>query len=177
MKPQVKSPRILCRNFYSGNHFIQTLLNPLVRISLSSYNAPVYEAYLPTLTQKATQKTRLSSPFKNGGWPAGPSKKEKERPETSRPGLIEGRHLSLRASPSKRSGDRRILISRRLVPLATQRNWWRRRIREVFRKNESFFVPNVALRIKLHSCGQTRPKFSELEKEIVGLLRSSQLIK
>ena len=169
----MKSEYILCRNFCSGNDFITT---PLINgLSESPHRLIMrdHETNLPTFTQEAPQETRLPPPIENGRRKTGSPKKKKERPKTSGSSLIEGPHLLLWVLPSNRPGDRRILITRRLIPFATERNGWRRRIREILRNKDPLIVPGVALRIKVHSRGKTRPRFAELEKELLGLLQRS----
>lgn len=66
----------------------------------------------------------------------------------------------------------RIAVSKRVVRLATQRNRWRRRIREVLRKFRPEIQPGHRLVWKLHSAPRAlRP--TELEEEIQGLLKQA----
>ncbi|GEM_PF-7030950 len=62
------------------------------------------------------------------------------------------------------------------MPLATQRNRWRRRVKEILRKRGGKILPGYEAALKVNKAAPAL-KFSELEKQIVELLDSSGVMK
>ena len=70
----------------------------------------------------------------------------------------------------------RIMVPKKLVRLATDRNRWRRRLKEILRRKAERIFPGYQASLKL--CSAER-RFSpiELEQEIIRLLQASGLWK
>ena len=138
-----------------------------------------YEAYVSTLEKKASPKTRVSSPLKDGRRPASVTTKEKEGPPPPRSRLKsswKGPHLILWSRPTERGRDWRIIVNRSLVRHAPQRNRWRRRIREILRKHEASMKPGRSVHFKVDRLEAEELGFQTLEKEIRTLLEESGVL-
>ena len=70
----------------------------------------------------------------------------------------------------------RIVITRKLIRHATERNRWRRRIREVLRGERNRIQAGCCATLRLHHAG-AEPPYAELALEIVELLRRADLLK
>ena len=68
----------------------------------------------------------------------------------------------------------RIMIPKKLVRLSTDRNRWRRRLKEILRQKADKISPGYQASLKLCSA-EKRFKPVELEKEIIRLLQVSGL--
>ena len=91
---------------------------------------------------------------------------------------LKEKHLALwksKQDPGTQPTLWKIAVSRRMVRLATQRNRWRRRIREVLRRQRSSIFPGYQATLKVHSV-KPPTKFAVLEKEITNLLEKSGLL-
>jgi len=69
-----------------------------------------------------------------------------------------------------------IKIPKRVIPLATRRNFWKRRIREALRHQRVAIHPFYQLTLNVHN-GSDPPTFKELEGEISQLLAESGVVK
>jgi ribonuclease P protein component len=65
-----------------------------------------------------------------------------------------------------------IAVSRKTDPKAVGRNLWKRRIREIFQKNQGWLYPEVACLIKVRS-GEKKPSFSAMEEDLVKLFKKT----
>lgn len=86
-------------------------------------------------------------------------------------------HFSLSFQRSRGPGETtqwRILLTRKLIRHATERNRWRRRIREAIRRNQGRISPGHLGILRLRAAG-AEPSFSALEEEIDTLLKKSGL--
>ena len=155
-------------------------------ISDKPYNCPqFYEEDLPTFQEKKKTKTRISPPVAYGGRPEGHGPAAEKGPKKAPPCLTpstppmkpqKGEILTLFSSESGPGQDAewRIAVSRKIVRLATGRNRWRRRIREILRKLRQEIQPRHRLVWKLHRATPALGP-AELEREIQGLLRRAGL--
>ena len=68
-----------------------------------------------------------------------------------------------------------IVVSRKTSPKATERNRWKRLIREAFRQRRRVIKKDTLVLIPAKR-GRECPSYSELEKEIDALLEKAQLL-
>lgn len=66
-------------------------------------------------------------------------------------------------------------MGRKVMRLATQRNRWKRRIREVLRRRRETIRPGYQVTLKVHSI-EGPLAYAELEREILELLQRSKLL-
>ena len=90
---------------------------------------------------------------------------------------VKGKYLSLRLwLCDEESGEQKpklaTTVSRQTSKLATQRNLWRRRIREVFRNQQHGIKPNAWIWIRVTS-EEKAPAYSVIEEEIIGLIKKT----
>lgn len=118
-----------------------------------------------------------------------PQKKRKLKPPVSlkrkadfaklfKRGVIQSKRFQAWVYKSDKSADVRlsVIVSRKVSNRAVDRNKWKRRIREILRKEQPVFKCGVHLVVKVRA-GQARPASTkELKQEIFKLLRSSEVI-
>ena len=141
------------------------------------YNSGFYEANLSALAEKAPPPARISSPFENSGREKAPQTAAKKGPEATHPGLIhKGKHFSLGRIHIRTERKRpwRIQISRKIVRLATERNRWRRRIREVLRLKRASPGQGSLGVVKLLAAGKIRA--AEFNQELTELLEQGRFL-
>ncbi|HTL47972.1 MAG TPA: ribonuclease P protein component [Verrucomicrobiae bacterium] len=68
-----------------------------------------------------------------------------------------------------------IVVGRKAEPLATRRNVWKRRLREIFRNNNGEIKPGYSLVLMVLKC-EKMPASREIEADFLGLLTKSGLI-
>ena len=157
-----------------------------MRFSDKPYNCPqFYETDLSAFQEKKKTETRIPPPVADCGRPEGPGPAEKKGPEKAPSCLIpsapqaksqKGEALTLLSSEAGPGlpADWRIAVSKRIVRLATDRNRWRRRIRETLRRLRPEIRPGHHLVWRLHSAARGLGS-AELEGEMQGLLRRAGL--
>ncbi|MBI4116063.1 MAG: ribonuclease P protein component [Candidatus Omnitrophica bacterium] len=84
--------------------------------------------------------------------------------------------LYLSESQADLPAQHRIAIAKKLLRKATERNRWKRRIREVLRSKKSQIRPGFQITIKLREVNEETPTFKEIKEEIVGLLDKAELL-
>lgn len=144
---------------------------------LSRYNCAPYEADLSTLQTKTSQATRFSPSLRDLRRKKGAWEEEKERPQTARSGLIQTPHLTLHIAALETKEQLtvwRIGVSAKLVPLATERNRWKRRIREVLEKQQDLIRPGFLASFHVRD-SKGIVNYAVLEREILELLRRTGL--
>jgi len=65
-----------------------------------------------------------------------------------------------------------IAVSRQAEPTAVGRNFWKRRIREIFREQQMKLCPEVVCLVKVRRT-QAKPSFSAAEKDLIGLFKKT----
>ncbi len=93
-------------------------------------------------------------------------------------GPWKGTHLDLwktELEPLIRKPKWKVAISRKLVRLATERNRWKRRIREILRQQEGLMQQRCTVVLRVHHVTGLI-KYTELEREILELLHKSGLL-
>lgn len=92
--------------------------------------------------------------------------------------FIRGKLLNLWILREKRKKRPRIgiVVTRRTAPLATQRNFWKRRIREIFRRNQHCLKAGVSILVKAKG-RQKAPSYHEIREEFEKRLRQAQVLK
>lgn len=146
------------------------------------------ETDLSTFEEKTSPEARVSSPIQDSRRQEASRPEKEERAEAAYPRLTpprpseqnyyKGARLALwksGADSDKRLTDWRIAVSRKVVKLATQRNRWRRRIREILRKRRGLVRSGFQLTFKVHSATEW-VKYAELEQEISKLLEKAGLL-
>lgn len=68
----------------------------------------------------------------------------------------------------------RIVVSRKVARLATERNRWKRRLREVLREYKDAIRPGYWARLKVLR-GGVAVSYSELKREVIELIKESGL--
>ncbi len=100
----------------------------------------------------------------------------RKRPEflrTQRQGMRRaGRHFIVYGRPNGRAWSRLGVTASRKVGKATVRNWWKRRVREVFRCNKAVVPAGFDFVVIVKASG-ARDEFDVLRVELVGLLESA----
>jgi len=89
-----------------------------------------------------------------------------------------GKHFSLWLAEQETPGEPTewmIVVNRKTVRLATERNRWKRRVREVLREQEGSIRPGYRVRLKLHTKG-AKAGYPELQREILELIKRSGLL-
>lgn len=67
-----------------------------------------------------------------------------------------------------------IRITRKAEPLATKRNLWKRRIREIFRKNQAQMKPGFQVLVQARKQASV-PSYEVLENELMRLLNKADV--
>lgn len=142
-------------------------------MALKTYNPPIREKDLSALKKKTRETTWFSSSLKDRGREKSAWAKKKKGAQKNRSRLIQvkGPHFTLRlVEPQKRrrAYSWTIGIPRRIIPLATRRNRWKRRIKEALRRCE-LKTSSYQIGVSLHN-GSGSPSFAEIKKEITELL-------
>lgn len=91
--------------------------------------------------------------------------------------VVKGKHFSLRLwLNDQAAGSQKpkiaISISRQISKLATQRNLWRRRVREAFRNKQQEIKPNAWIWIRATFEGKA-PAYQEIEEEVLSLIKKA----
>lgn len=97
----------------------------------------------------------------------------RKRPEflrTQRQGTRRAaRHFIVYARPNKRAWSRLGVTASRKVGKANVRNWWKRRVRDVFRCNKTVVPAGFDFVVIVKASG-ARDEFGELREELIGLM-------
>ena len=150
----------------------------LVMISRPPYNFGQNETDLSAFQEKTPQETWVPPPFSYCRRQEAPCPEKEKRSEATRPGLISSQHLTLfksKQDAGKAETKWRIAIPRKVVRLATQRNRWKRRVREILRRQQETVHPGYLGVIKIHSITNVLT-YAKLEKEMLELFQKSGLI-
>jgi ribonuclease P protein component len=83
-----------------------------------------------------------------------------------------GKQDSREQAESKKKPAIGIVVNRKTEPTATGRNLWKRRVREIFREHQARLYPETLFLVKVRRT-QTRPPFSVVEKDLVGLFKKT----
>lgn len=98
----------------------------------------------------------------------------RKRPEflrTQRKGTRRAnKHFIVYGRPNRRAWSRLGVTASKKVGKATVRNWWKRRVREIFRRNKTEIPSGYDFVVIVKASGQ-RDEFDELRAELVGLMK------
>ena len=83
-----------------------------------------------------------------------------------------GEHFIVYAHPNERGWTRLGVTASKRVGKANVRNWWKRRIREIFRRNKQQFAAGYDL-VVIVDADAERADYEELEDELVELLSAA----
>ncbi len=95
--------------------------------------------------------------------------------------LLKGRRINLWVYRDTQNGERKelprlgVIVSRKAARTAVKRNLWKRRIREVFRKNQQQLSLNLLLLIQVKAGASLRSE--EIREELTTLWEKAKIIK